>query len=504
VNMSLTETVAHTPSGDVRGERVDGVLRFLGLPYAAPPVGALRFALPQPPAAWRGVRAATRRGAIAPQPIPTPAERKRFLPGIDTGPLMDYDQPPGDDFLLLNIWTPPGAQNAPVMVFFHGGGFLGGAGAADICDGAAFARAGVVCVTINYRLGVEGFLTLPDSPANLGLRDQIFALRWVQEAIAGFGGDPANVTVFGESAGGMSIANLMVSPLATGLFKRAIIQSGHGDMVRPLDVAERLTKRVAKILRIKPTLEGFRSRSFEDCIRALKKVSLPTSSIDLRNPDGREPTFGFMRFTPVYGDDVLPEHPIKALQSGAGADIHLLIGANREEMNLYFVPNGVRRNIPRFLAYWLAKKSEPKAREVLRAYGINKQGRRAGDAFTEALTDIVFRLPVRRFAGAHQGQTHVYDFGWRSTACNGALGACHALDIAFVFNTLSTVTGPRGLAGENPPQSLADHMNRLWTDFAASGALPWGEYTAENRLVYHPETGEAATEPQMPCERVLS
>ena len=334
----VTERLARTPSGVVRGEQIDGVLRFLGIPYAAPPVDALRFALPRPPTVWNGVRDATTRGAIAPQPTPTPAERQRFLPGIDLQPLIGDDQIQGDDFLLLNIWAPADTANAPVMVFIHGGGFLGGAGAADVYDGAAFARAGVLCVTINYRLGVEGFLPIANAPTNLGLRDQIFALQWVQNSIAEFGGDPANITVFGESAGGMSIANLMVSPLAKGLFKRAIIQSGHGDMVRSLDVAERLTKRVAKILRVRPTLEGFKSTSIKECLDALRRVSLPTDGIDLRNADGREPTFGFMRFVPVYGDDVLPEHPMQALQNGAGADVDLIIGANSEEMNLYFVP----------------------------------------------------------------------------------------------------------------------------------------------------------------------
>ncbi|MES1200371.1 MAG: carboxylesterase family protein [Pseudomonadota bacterium] len=499
----MTDSLARTPSGDVRGELRDGVVRFLGIPYAAPPVGALRFALPQQHALWTGARDATVRGPIAPQPTPTPAQLRKMLPGLDLQPLIGDAQLKGDDFLVLNIWTPRDATNAPVMVFIHGGGFIGGAGAGDIYDGASFARAGVVCVTINYRLGIEGFLTLPGAPTNLGLRDQIFALQWVAGAIAGFGGDPTNVTVFGESAGGMSIANLMVSPLATGLFERAIIQSGHGDMVRPIDVAERLTDKIAKILRIRPTLEGFKSRAIEDCLDAQRKVSLPTAGIDLRNSEGREPAFGMSRFMPVYGDDVLPEHPRQALARGAGAEVQLMVGTNSEEMNLYFVPSGVRQKIPAFVAHWLTKKSEPKAKDVLRAYGIQQRGKRPGDAFTEALTDIVFRLPARRFAAAHRGRTHVYDFGWRSTAYGGALGACHAIELPFVFNTLSTVAGPRGLAGENPPQALADHMNRLWADFATSGSLPWGEYTAESRLVYHPETGQAAKESPMPAERVL-
>jgi para-nitrobenzyl esterase len=145
-------------------------------------------------------------------------------------------------------------------------------------------------------------------------------------------------------------------------------------------------------------------------------------------------------------------------------------------------------------------KSEPKAKEVLRAYGIRQRGKRPGEAFTEALTDLVFRLPARRFAGAHCGRTHVYDFGWRSTAYDGTLGACHAIELPFVFNTLATVAGPRGLAGENPPQALADHMNQLWIAFATSGTVPWAEYSAENRRVYHPETGETSAELPMPAE----
>ena len=499
----LADGLAHTPSGIVRGEAIDAAWRFLGIPYAAPPVGALRFALPQRPDAWEGVREATTRGAIAPQPTPTPAEMERVMPGIDLQPLIGDDQIQGDDYMLLNIWAPQGAANAPVMVFVHGGGFFSGAGAADVYDGAAFARAGVVCVSINYRLGIEGFLPIPGAPTNLGLRDQIFALEWVREAIAGFGGDPANVTVFGESAGGMAIANLVVSPLAKGLFKRAIIQSGHGDMVRPVDVAQRLTRKVAKILRVRPTLEGFKSSSIKDCLAALRKVSLPTAGVNLRNADGREPAFGLIRFLPVHGDDVLPEHPMQALERGAGAEVQLIVGTNSEEANLYFVPSGAKKWIGRFLANWIVKRSEPRARDVLRSYGIREKGRRAGDVFVETLTDLIFRLPARRFAAAHRGSTHVYDFGWRSTAYNGRLGACHAIELPFVFNTLSTVTGPRGFAGEHPPQALADHMNRLWVEFATSGTLPWCEYTSENRIVYHPETGEAALERPLPAEAVL-
>src|SRR5690606_15834780 len=208
--------------------------------------------------------------------------------------------------------------------------------------------------------------------------------------------------------------------------------------------------------------------------------------------DKREPAFGLSKFLPVYGDDVLPEYPVSALRKGVGADVELIVGTNAEEMNLYFVPSGVKRKIGKFLATFVTKRAEPKAKEILKAYGIDERGKRPGDAFTEALTDLVFRLPARRFAAAHQGRTHVYDFSWRSTAYDGALGACHAIELPFVFNTLSTVAGAKGLAGENPPQDLADRMNRIWADFARTGALSWPEYEAATRIVYDPATDKAA------------
>ncbi|MEQ1492969.1 MAG: carboxylesterase family protein [Terricaulis sp.] len=216
-----TRPVATTQSGVVVGADDGAVTRFLGVPYAAPPVGALRFAEAQAPAAWSGARDATQRGYIAPQYTPTAAELEKALPGLDIEPLIGGNQVQGDDFLVLNIWKPSGAQTGlPVMVFIHGGSFTGGAGAADVYDGSAFARQGIVCVTINYRLGIEGFLPIPGAPTNLGLRDQIAALKWVQANAAAFGGDAGNVTVFGESAGAMSIANLLASPLTKGLFRR--------------------------------------------------------------------------------------------------------------------------------------------------------------------------------------------------------------------------------------------------------------------------------------------
>ncbi|WP_395647885.1 carboxylesterase/lipase family protein [Terricaulis sp.] len=498
-----SELTVISQAGAVRGALVNDVAVFWGVPYAAPPVGDLRFALPRPPTPWQGVRDAMRKGPVAPQPIASKAEMEKALPGLNIEPLIGGEMIFGDDFLLANIWSPDVGGSAPVMVFIHGGAFTGGAGSADVYDGTAFARAGVVCVTINYRLGIEGFLPIPGAPTNLGLRDQLAALAWVQDNIAAFGGDANNVTVFGESAGAMSIANLVASPLAKGSFKRAIVQSGHGDMVRPIPVARRLVTKLAKMLRVPATVDGFKSRTISDAMAVQKKASLPATRVDLRNPDKREPAFGLSKFLPVYGDDVLPQHPVVALKNGVGAEIELIVGTNSEEMNLYFVPSGVRRKIGKFLANFAVGQAEPKAREILKAYGINDKVKRPGDAFTEALTDLVFRLPARKFAAAHKGKTWVYDFSWRSTAYDGALGACHAIELPFVFDTLSTVSGRSGLAGENPPQALATHMNKLWVDFAKAGVVPWPEYNGVERQVHTPNTGVTVSEPPFKAEAFL-
>jgi para-nitrobenzyl esterase len=481
----------------VRGTSRGAVRTFLGIPYAAAPVGKLRFALPEPPAPWSGVRDATAPGPNAPQFI-------RAFPQLDVSPLIGEGWRSGDDYLALNVWAPVDEQpGKPVIVFIHGGAFVLGSKDAPANDGSAFARDGIVCVAINYRMGIEGFLPIDGAPTNLGLRDQIAALGWVQRNAARFGGDPANVTVFGESAGAMSLACLVASPLARGLFRRAIVQSGHGSMVRPIEVAQRLTRKVAKLLRTTPDIAGFRAKSVAECVAALERVQRPTTRLDMRDGNGREPAYGLSRFLPVFGDDVLPAPPLELLAQGAGADIELLIGTNREEMNLYFVPTGIRRKLPRLLAWYLLRKVEPQARPVLAAYGMGSPGRRAGDVFTEALHDLVFRLPARRYADAHRGRRYFYEFDWQSPACAGELGACHGLELPFVFDTLATCTGPNGIAGTHPPAALADRIHGLWVRFARGEGLPWAPYEASTRQVHWLSLGETRTDAIIPAASLV-
>lgn len=485
---SPTDPIAQTEAGQVRGAADGAIVRYLGIRYAAPP---RRFELPQPPAPWDGVRDALDPGPAAPH-------RVGDFPMIDATPLIGAGSDGGDgDYLRVNVWAPQDGKDAPVMVFIHGGGFVVGSKDAPVSDGSEFARSGVVCVAINYRLGIDGFLPVPGAPTNLGLRDMIFALGWVQRNIAAFGGDPANVTVFGESAGAMAIASLVTSPAAKGLFRRAIIESGHGAMVRDIGVAQRLVKKLARLLKVTPDADGFRGVSNAAAMNAIEKLGKPWA-IDLRDGDGREPVYGISRFIPVHGDDILPEKPHDALGDGAGAEVEVLIGSNAEEMNLYFVPTGVKRKIGGLFARWLLGRSMPDAKAALQAYDYKQQGVRPGQALTDAMNDLVFRWPARQFAAAHRGKTWLYEFDWRSPACGGELGACHGIELPFVFKTLATATGPKGLAGEAPPQDLAERVHAIWVGFARDGSLPWPEFGAD-RQVYQLERGEAFHEPAMPA-----
>ncbi|MDE2301247.1 MAG: carboxylesterase family protein [Sphingomonadales bacterium] len=487
------EAMVQTRNGALRGVRTGGVRRFLGVPYAAPPK---RFEAAQPPVRWDGARDAC-------QPGPSAPHRVADFPGLDVKALVGDGGSRGPDYLTLNIWAPASPGPHAVMVFIHGGGFVVGSKDAPVQDGSGFARSGVVCVAINYRLGIDGFLPVPGAPTNLGLRDMLAALGWIQENIEAFGGDPGCVTVFGESAGAMAIADLVTSPLAGGLFHRAIIESGHGSMVREIAIAGRLVKKLARILKVSPDAGGFRKVGIEAGLDAIEKISRPTARIDLRDARGREPVFGISRFIPVIGDDVLPSHPLAALRQGAGADIDILIGTNAEEMNLYMVPTGVRAKIGGLLARYVLSRSQPRAGAVLRDYGLGRKGVRAGEALTDALNDLVFRWPARQYAAAHQGRSWFYEFDWRSPAFNGELGACHALEVPFVFDTLARATGPQGLAGENPPQALATRIQALWVGFARDGTLPWPQFDAASRQVHRLAADRTVHEPVMPAARHL-
>jgi len=433
-----------TTSGVVRGKPVDGAVAFLGIPYAAPPFGALRFAAPAAPAAWDGVRECTAFGPTALKP-PYPAPIDQLLPEPSV---------PGQDVLNLNVWTPdPGAGGLPVLVWIHGGAFVNGSGAVPQYDGAAFARDGVVLVSVNYRLGVDGFLHFgDDGPANRGLLDQVAALTWVRENIAAFGGDPDRVTIAGESAGAMSVASLLSMPRAQGLFARAIAQSGAGHFALSPATAGRVAAALAERLGVPLTREAFAAVDLQELVVAQRALSQDISTTP--NPAlWGEITLNLMAWEPVVDGDVLPALPVRGIEAGAGAGVDLLIGANSDEYALFLVPNGFVDVIDdATLGMLLAGYGLPV--EALEAYRGDLPSATPGELLMAVATDWFFRLPALRLAESRTGapgSTHVYEFAWPSPQFGGRLGACHALEIGFVFDTLAAA-GSRPMAGEAPPQ----------------------------------------------------
>ena len=462
------ETVVQTRYGKVRGARANGVSAFLGIPYAAPPVGADRFGPPRPPEPWDGVRDATAYGPTAPKPAYA-KPFNRLLPDPDI---------PGDDYLNLNVWT-PGGEGLPVMVWIHGGAFRNGSGAVPTYDGTAFARDGVVCVTLNYRLGVEGFAYLPDAaaPANRGLLDQIAALEWVRDNIAAFGGDPERVTVFGESAGGMSVSTLL--SLDLGLFHRAIAQSGAGNIAQTAEDALLVTKELASRLGVDPTAEGFASLDPTAILPVQSEVSAEVLSMADPSRWGASTTGCGLALSPVLDGDLLTRLPEDAVAAGAGRDVDLLTGYTTDEFRFFLTPFGGTAGIPEEADAFVAG-GMGVPQEVIAGYRAAHPGANPGELLAMLITDHLFRVPAHRLAEAHGDRTWMYEFAWRSP--NHDLGACHALELAFVFDTLGK-GGRSELTGPNPPQELATAMHRTWVDFAVHGDPGWPRFDPGTRPV---------------------
>jgi len=483
--------VVATSGGRVRGEVAGGIARFRAIPYAAPPVGPLRFAPPAKPAAWDGVRDARSPGATAPQV-------HRSLPGVDLTPVTGPGWRRGEDYLTVDVWSPDiGTQGLPVIVFLHGGAFVAGTGSAAGSDGTGFARAGAVLVTINYRVGAEGFLPVPGGATNIGLRDQIAAVEWVRDNAEAFGGDPHNITLFGHSAGAASVACLLRSPLAAGLFSRAIVHSGNDETTRPLAVGQRLSAAVAGAVGVENTAEALRAVSSERLLEAQAVVTTRGTKPDLRDSEGLDPGYGLVTFLPVTGDDVLPWDTASGT-APAGWAPELLIGTCHDEINVYLVPTGVVDSVGEQQAVGMLQASRPDAASALRAYGLGKPGTSPGMVLARALTDLAFRSPARRLARRHPGPTYSFDFRWPSPLHQGRLGACHGLELPFVFNTLATAAGPTGLLGDTPPTRISALMQQAWVEFAASGKTNWPEYRADHQVLRIEEHSSVGTDETAP------
>jgi len=467
-----------THNGKVSGERLDGLDRFRGIPYAAAPIDALRFRAPRPMASWPGVRETLEFGASAPQ-------NPSFLPGMESGRQ-------NEDCLYLNVYTPraDGAQR-PVLFWIHGGGFTGGSGGQALYDGARLATRGdVVVVTINYRLGALGYTHLPGLESNLGQLDQITALCWVRDNIAAFGGDPSRVTIFGESAGGMAVSTLLAMPAARGLFRGAIAQSGAAHHVHTRASGERVANALVAELGIGATeLEKLRAVPVPAVLAAQARVLAENARLG-----------GLLAFAPALDADTLPRPPLEAVRDGAARDVALLVGANRDETKLFRMgmaasteldASGLIKRVRRSLRAHGADESH--AERLIETYRKARSGRAStepGELQDAIDSDRSFRVPAIRLAEAQseqQPRTYKYFFTWSSPARRGTLGACHALELPFVFGTLDAPTMDR-FAGKGPDaESLSALMMDAWIAFARSGepghpGLPtWPAYDAAKR-----------------------
>lgn len=464
--------VVTTAGGAVRGTRTDGrldaagrasrsgdVLAFRGIPYAAAPTGERRFGPPEPAPSWDGVRDATAFGATAPMPgYPRPFDRLLPNPAV-----------PGGNCLNLSVWTPdPGAGGLPVLVWIPGGAFVNGSHAVPLTDGTAFARDGVVTVALNYRLGAEGFAQLPDAPANRGLLDQVAALRWVRENVAAFGGDPGNVTVAGESAGAMSIGALLAMPTATGLFRRAVLQSGAAHHTLTAATADRVAGYLAAELGVPATAAALRGVPVTRVLDAQKAL---TRQLQAAPDPARwgEVVANLMPFEPVVDGEVLPGTPLPRIAGATGVD--LLVGTNRHEYRLFLGPTGAAERATDATVAAVAAAYRLPA-DAVDAYRAADPAAPPGELLGEIMTDWFYRIPALRLAEAVPG-SHVYEFGWESQV--PGLGACHYLEVPFVFDTLDDPAAA-ALTGGRAPQELAAAVHRAWVAFVATGDPGWTAY----------------------------
>ncbi|WP_433731266.1 carboxylesterase/lipase family protein [Nocardia sp. CA-129566] len=464
-----------TADGVVRGYRGRRVLRWRSLPYAAAPVGELRFRAPQPVRPWTGVREATTFGFAAMQ----------HRTGARIGPRR-Y-QPTSEDALTLNVVAPiePSATPRPVMVFIHGGGYLIGTSALSLYSGARLAvRGDVIVVSLNYRLGAFGYVDFgefgtPERPfeANLGLRDQVAALEWVQRNIAAFGGDPNNVTIFGESAGAHAVLSLLATPAAKGLFHRGIAQSPPADWGMSAEDARAFAHRCVEALGATPdtAAETLITAGANDIRRAVDK----TSGKVLRERPGLFP------IAPVVDGEYLTQSPIDAITSGAAHQVPLIIGTNRDEGTLFARFADELPTTPSRMHALLTRAggAELESR-VIAAYPGYPDARVA----VRAGGDYVFWRPSVTVAAGHSRYaptyTYRYDFAPRALRLAG-IGATHATELIPVFGAadspfgraITAAGGRRGLA------SVTHQFQDNWLAFARTGRpLPsWPAYTEDRR-----------------------
>lgn len=473
------EIIAQAAAGRLRGSRDGDALRFLGIPYAQAPAIAGRFAAPAAVPRWDGVRDATSYGATSPQPD----RGVTIIPEPIIG---------GDNELNLNVYTPElGASGLPVLVWIHGGGYFGGGNSSPWYQGQAFARDGVVLVTINYRLGAAGFLELPDAPANRGVRDWVAALTWVQDNIAAFGGDPAKVTIAGQSAGGGACATLLAVPAARSLFRSAICMSGGASLVQTEDGVRSVAHQMAGQLGVPLRQADFSALSPDRIIEAQQVIMS-----DRARPRDRDSVLDALRgirlpFAPWADGEVVTQDPWDAVQS---PDTPLLIGATASEFSMgWLAEDWITADL---VTAGLAGAGMPPGQ--LGGYLAVQGAKRPCEIVGQAMTDRTFRVPAQEMAAAKAsagGAVYVYDFRWPSPAEQFRGLSIHCLDVPFVFDVLDQ-PGVREVAGDEPPPGLAREMHGAWVRFVTTGEPGWQQYeTGTRQVMVFGETSAPAADP---------
>jgi len=462
-------TTVATANGALQGQDNPGCTAFLGIPFAESPVGPLRWAPPVPARKWEGVRDATSYGSAPWQPTGGPLDG--LVPGMGS-----EDQ--SDDCLNLNIWTPSVDDSRPVLVWIHGGAFSLGAGSLAVYNGSRLAAAtNTVVVTINYRVGALGFLVIdnPSCTPNVGLLDQVAALEWVRDNISAFGGDPDNVTIFGESAGGGSVLSLLAMPAAVGKFQRAIVQSGATDLLLDRERALLVTEAVAHCAGLGHVdVDALRSMSGPDLIAAQAQAAGELFM-----------TVGTMPFHPCVDGVVLPQTWLEAAASGFNP-VPVIIGTTRDEMDLFklFDPAAATLDDAGLRARLGATGKNVDA--LIDAYAAT--GTTAPpDVWARVNTDTAMWLHALAIAEARSahGPTWMYRFDWE--AASPDMGAPHGVDIPFPFTTIDVDGWDTFIEDSEQAMSLASVIQRSWADFANDGVptlgdAKWPAFGTENRF----------------------
>lgn len=475
--------IATVAQGQLQGKRNGEVLTFKRVPYAANPyLAANRFKAPQPMPAWSGTRDAASSGPMPPQPSRAPGG------GLAGAP----------DDLTMDIWAPVNAQGAPVLVWLPGGAFYRVNASETWYDGSAFARQGVVVVTVNYRVGIDGFMWVEGMPPNRGFLDQVAALQWVKQNIAAFGGNPGNITLAGQSAGAQSVMALMGMPAAKGLFHQAIAQSPPQNHFTP-EQARRITAATAAELKVEPTAQALASAPIAAVITATERMVT-----DLRDRAKWGAIGGQPPYLPVVDGTVVTDPPLASLTRHAHRAMPLLIGSTDDEARLYLVPGGAIDRIPAPALAGALKGANlpPNAAQV---YAQVRANASPGDMLAAFESDSTFRMPALRYAEnrvAAGAPTWNYHFAWQSPGFGGRLGAGHVVDVPYVFNTLtSQQAGP--FLGGTGHQPLADTMFGHWLRFIKTGNPGWARYDLTQRPTMRFDTTSAVVSDPLPERRQL-